>query len=517
MITLKNLTLQRGVKLLLDKVSVSIFASEKVGLIGINGCGKSSLFALILGQLQPDGGEISIQSNIRIAHLSQQIPHSDLSAIQYVMRGDQALASLLDQLQRAEVKEDHVKAATLHGKLYEMDGYSAEAKAAKILHGLGFSQPEYAKTVNEFSGGWRMRLNLGSVLMCRSDLLLLDEPTNHLDLDTIVWLESQLQRYDGTLLLISHDREFLDNVIHKVLHVQNQQLDLYTGNYSDFEELRAQKLALEAAAYEKQQAKIEHLTKFVNRFRAKASKAKQAQSRLKALEKMERVSITRMNAPFSFKFYEAAPCSPPLLRFNDIGFSYGDHRVLDHVDFSLDPGDRIGLLGPNGAGKSTLMKLLSGKLKIDVGDSSVTPAIKIGYFAQHQLDQLNLEESAFEHIKPLDKKATEQSIRTFLGGFGFRDEMVFGSITNFSGGEKARLVLAMLVWQKPNLLLLDEPTNHLDLDMRETLDYALQSYTGTLVLVSHDRHLLKSTVDDFYLVYDHQVKKFEGDLNDYQR
>lgn len=517
MITLQSVTLQRGTKILLDQVSLSIFAKQKVGVIGLNGCGKSSLFSLLLQQLQPDAGQVFVQSHIRIASLSQEMPNTTMSAMQYAIRGDTQLSDCLEQLKSAEINEDSEAIARLHQQLYDIGGYAVEARAAKLLNGLGFSHEEHSQPVNEFSGGWRMRLNLVQLLMSRAELLLLDEPTNYLDLDAIIWLERWLQRYDGTLLLVSHDREFLDHVVQHIVFLHHQKIELYAGNYSSFETQRAEKLAREKAQYEKQQAKVEHLMKFVNQFRAKASKAKQAQSRLKALERMDKITLTHIDSPFTFKFYEPSFCASPLLSFDKVDFSYGDHAVLTHIDFSLGAKDRVGILGHNGAGKSTFMKILAGILKPTQGFRYQNRSLKIGYFAQHQVDQLDSQESAFVHIHRLTPSATEQQIRAFLGGFNFRGDMIFGSIDTFSGGEKARLVLAMLVWQKPNVLLLDEPTNHLDLEMKEALAYTLQEYSGALVLVSHDRYLLKSTVDEFYLMHDRALSTFKGDLNDYER
>jgi len=521
MFTCQSLTLQRGAKVLFTDANFAIFAKQKVGVVGRNGCGKSSLFALLRGELQPDVGNIYIQSNINVAYLAQEIPNTDLSALRYVMQGDAAIDVLLQKLEQANSSNDHELASSLHNKLYELSGYDLEARAAKILNGLGFPQETHAKPVNSFSGGWRMRLNLGKILLSNADLLLLDEPTNYLDMDAIVWLERWLQNYSGTLLLISHDREFLDNVVTRIMYLGNQKIELYTGNYSSFEEQRAMQLAQERSVYEKQQHKIEHLTKYIDRFRAKASKARQAQSRLKMLEKMERITITQTDSPFSFTFTTTKVCPSPILKFEQVKFSYGTHQVLHQVNFSLDQQDRIGILGLNGAGKSTFMKLLAGKLQPthaeNAGGIYRDKDLKIGYFAQHQIDQLNLDESAVFHLLQLDPTVNEQKARTFLGGFGFQKNMVFGSIKNFSGGEKARLVLALLAWQKPNLLLLDEPTNHLDLDMREVLAYALQDYAGALILIAHDRYLLKSTVNEFYLVHNRQVNKFDGDMDDYQQ
>ena len=517
MITLQSITLQRGSKLLFDQATAAIFAKQKVGLIGVNGCGKSSLFLLLLQKVSPDGGNLFIQSNIRIAYLAQEVPNTEISALQYVMNGDPELFDLMQQLKKAEENRDDHRVIELHNRLYEIGGYDLESRAAKLLVGLGFSLDEQQKAVNAFSGGWRMRLNLAQVLMSRADLLLLDEPTNYLDMDAIIWLERWLQSYPGTLLLISHDRDFLDNVVQKILYVSNRKLEMYSGNYSDFEKQRAEQLAQEQSLYNKQQAKIEHLNKYIDRFRAKASKARQAQSRIKMLEKMERVSITQVDSPFSFKFAKPKSCGAPLINIDKADISYGEHKILSEISFSLDPQDSIGILGINGAGKSTFMKTLAGILTASAGNISFNKNLKIGYFAQHQIDQLDMQASPVAHILEIDPNVREQQIRTFLGGFGFQGDMAFHPITDFSGGEKARLVLALLIWQKPNLLLLDEPTNHLDLEMREALAYALQDYTGALVLVAHDRYLLKATVNEFYLVNDQKVVKFNGDLDDYQR
>lgn len=516
MITLQSITLQRGSKTLFDQATAAIFAKQKVGLIGVNGCGKSSLFLLLLQKISPDGGNLYIQSNIRIAYLAQEVPNTKISALQYVMNGDPEIFGLMQQLKKAEANHDDHRVIELHNRLYEINGYNLESRAARLLVGLGFSVGEQQKAVNAFSGGWRMRLNLAQVLMSRADLLLLDEPTNYLDMDAIIWLERWLQSYPGTLLLISHDRDFLDNVVQKILYVSNRKLEMYSGNYSDFEKQRAEQLAQEQSLYNKQQAQIEHLNKYINRFRA-GTKARQAQSRIKMLEKMERVSITQIDSPFSFKFAKPKSCGAPLINIDKTDISYGEHKILSEISFSLNPQDSIGILGINGAGKSTFMKTLAGILTTRKGNISFNKNLKIGYFAQHQIDQLDMQASPLAHILEIDPNVREQQIRTFLGGFGFQGDTAFHPITNFSGGEKARLVLALLIWQKPNLLLLDEPTNHLDLEMRAALAYALQDYTGALVLVAHDRYLLKATVNEFYLVNDQRVVKFSGDLDDYQR
>jgi len=517
MITLQNVTIQRGKKILLDQASTMIFAKQKIGLVGINGCGKSTLFDLILQKIVPDGGDISIQTDIKIAHLAQEVPNTEQSALHYVTDGDSETSALMTRLKKAEENKDGELVTKLHNDLYEIGGYTLEPRAAKLLVGLGFKIDEQQKPVNSFSGGWRMRLNLAQVLMSRANLLLLDEPTNYLDMDAIVWLERFLQNYDGTLILISHDRDFLDNVVQKIVHIGNCKLETYTGNYSSFEKQRAEKLSQERSLYKKQQERISHLNKYIDRFRAKASKARQAQSRIKLIEKMEKVSITQIDSPFTFKFYDPKPCSAPLIQINRAEISYGEKPILSEISFSLYPEDSIGILGINGAGKSTFMKTLAGMLQAKEGEIIFNKDLKTGYFAQHQIDQLDLEASPLDQIRKLDPNRSEQQIRSFLGGFGFQGDMAFHPVTDFSGGEKARLVLALLIWQKPNLLLLDEPTNHLDLEMRTALTYALQEYTGALVLVAHDRHLLKATVDQLYLVNDHKVMKFDGDLDDYQK
>jgi ATP-binding cassette, subfamily F, member 3 len=517
MIIFKSVTLQRGRKILFEQATASIFAKQKIGIVGINGCGKSSLFLLLLKKVLPDGGEVYLQSNIRIAYLAQEIFALEISALQYVMDGDLELAALNRKLKKAEENQNDHSIIELHNRLYELGGYDLESRAAKLLVGLGFALDEHKKLVKSFSGGWRMRLNLARVLMSRADLLLLDEPTNYLDMDAIVWLERWLQNYSGTLLLISHDRDFLDNVVQKTLHINNCKLEMYAGNYSEFERQRAERLTQEQNLYDKQQAKIEHLKKYINRFRAKASKARQAQSRVKMLEKMEQVSITQVGSPFHFEFAQPKTCGSPLIYINNVEVGYGVHKILANINFSLQAGEAIGILGLNGAGKSTFMKMLAGVLKPETGEISFHKNLKIGYFAQHYIDQLAMQASPLEHIFKLNPEVSEQQARTFLGGFGFQGDIAKQEIANFSGGEKARLVLALLIWQKPNLLLLDEPTNHLDLEMREALTYALQEYTGALILVAHDRYLLRATVDDFYLVNEKKITKFSGDLDDYQK
>ncbi len=517
MISLRNVTLQRGSRVLLDSVNLTLFAGQKVGFIGANGCGKSSLFALLQNQLQPEQGEVDLPTQLTVAHVAQETPALDMPALDYVLGGDAELHEIEAALVQAQDAGDGMKQAELHDRYAAIDGYSAHARAAQLLHGLGFSVGTELNPVKTFSGGWRMRLNLARALMCRSDLLLLDEPTNHLDLDAVLWFEQWLARYAGTLLLISHDRDFLDNVVDTIAHVEQQTINLYTGNYASFERQRAEKLALQQASYEKQQREIAHMHSFVERFRYKASKARQAQSRIKALERMEVISAAHVDSPFRFSFPPPSKSSPLLIGLNDVQIGYGDKTILQKVNLRIHPNDRIGLLGPNGAGKSTLIRLLAGELAEQAGELILGEHLYIGYFAQHQLEHLDPEASALLHVQRLSPNVSEQEIRNFLGGFGFFGDQATARVAPFSGGEKARLALALLVWQKPNVLLLDEPTNHLDLEMRHALTVALQAYEGALVVVSHDRHLLRTTTDQLILVANQQVKPFDGDLEEYRQ
>ncbi|MGM0593836.1 MAG: ATP-binding cassette domain-containing protein [Pseudomonadota bacterium] len=517
MIRLNNLAIRRGPHLLFEEASLDIHAGKKVGITGANGCGKSSLFALIRGELHADSGELSLPPQWVIAHVAQESPATTRSAIDYVLDGDTELRQLEQQLAQAEAQDNGTLQGELHAKMESIGGYTARARAARLMHGLGFAEAQLEQSVKAFSGGWRMRLNLAQALMCRSDLLLLDEPTNHLDLDAVIWLQQWLSQYPGTLLLISHDRDFLDEVAEQILHIEHQRLALYTGNYSAFEQIRSEKLALQQAAFEKQQREIKHIESFVNRFRAQATKAKQAQSRLKSLERMERIAPAHVDSPFHFRFAEPHKLPTPLLTLSHVDIGYGDSPVIRDAGLSLQPGDRIGLLGHNGAGKSTLIKLIAGELKPLAGEVVPAKELRLGYFAQHQLEQLSNEASPVLHLQRLDPKASEQSLRDFLGGFGFTNDNALAPVAPFSGGEKARLVLAMLVYQRPNLLLLDEPTNHLDLEMRHAMALALQEYAGALVVVSHDRHLLRTVTDTLYLVDAGQLSEFDGDLDDYRR
>jgi len=517
MLRFDHLSLRRGSKLLFSDASLGIHPGQRVGITGANGTGKSSLFALILDQLHADEGSFSLPRDWVIAHLAQETPSDPRPAIEYVLDGDAELRDIQQALEQAEAAHQGERVAELHTRLDAVDGYSARARAARLIHGLGFRPGEEEQPVARFSGGWRMRLNLARALMCRSDLLLLDEPTNHLDLDAVIWLEGWLRSYPGTLLLISHDRDFLDAVCSHIAHIEQERLALYSGNYSAFEHIRAERLANQQSAFERQQREIAHIRSYVDRFRAKATKARQAQSRLKALERMEQIAPAHVDSPFHFAFQPPEKNPHPLLRLVRAAAGYDGTTILNGVNLSLSPGDRIGLLGPNGAGKSTLIKLIAGQLQPSSGERETAQELNIGYFAQHQLDQLRPDQSPLDHLKRIDPQAREQRLRDFVGGFGFSGQRADRSVAPFSGGEKARLVLALLVYQRPNLLLLDEPTNHLDLEMRFSLSQALQAYEGAMVIVSHDRHLLRSTVDQLLLVDASRVAEFNDDLDAYPR
>ncbi|TNH03395.1 ABC transporter ATP-binding protein [Testudinibacter sp. TR-2022] len=517
MIFFTDLTLKRGLTTLLEHANATINPGQKVGLVGKNGCGKSSLLSLLKGEMSSEGGEVKFPSNWSLAWVNQETPALDISALDYVIQGDREYIQLSQELAQANADNDGNQIALLHAKLDTIDAWTIQSRAATLLHGLGFENQQLQSAVKSFSGGWRMRLNLAQALICRSDLLLLDEPTNHLDLDAVIWLERWLSRYPGTLILISHDRDFLDPVVSKILHIEQQQLNEYSGDYSSFEVQRATKLAQQNALYHQQQQKVEHLQSYIDRFRAKASKAKQAQSRIRALERMELIAPAYVDNPFKFEFRPPVSLPNPILSMEKVSAGYADHTVLQSVKLNLVPGSRIGLLGRNGAGKSTLIKLLAEELTPQSGMVQLAKGVQLGYFAQHQLDTLRADETALWHLARLAPQQTEQQLRDYLGGFAFHGDKVKQAVDSFSGGEKARLVLALIVWQRPNLLLLDEPTNHLDLDMRQALTEALVDYQGSLVVVSHDRHLLRNTVNDFYLVHDHKVEDFDGDLDDYQK
>jgi len=517
MIRLQNLTLQRGPQRLLEGAELTLHPGQKVGLVGANGAGKSSLFALLLGEFTPDGGDCQIPPDWRIAHMRQEVDTLDRLAVDYVLDGDAELRRVQAALHAAEAAHDGTALARLHVELDNAGGYTADARARKLLAGLGFANEQMDLPVSSFSGGWRMRLNLAQALMCPSDLLLLDEPTNHLDLDAILWLEAWLKGYPGTLMLISHDRDFLDEVVGHVVHVEQRKLTLYRGGYSAFERARAERLAQQQQAFEKQQAQREHMEDFIRRFKAKASKARQAQSRIKALERLEELAPAHIDSPFDFAFREADKVSSPLLDLAEGSLGYAEKQVLSQVKLQLVPGARIGLLGPNGAGKSTLIKTLANELQPLGGRLQRGENLVIGYFAQHQLDALDAKASPLLHLQRIAPGEREQVLRDFLGGFDFRGNRCDEPVLRFSGGEKARLALALIAWGKPNLLLLDEPTNHLDLEMRLALTLALQDFEGAVMVVSHDRHLLKSTTDEFLLVADGRVVAFDGDLEDYAR
>ena len=517
MIVFSSLQIRRGTNVLLDNASATINPGQKVGLVGKNGCGKSTLISLLKGEMSADAGNLTFPSSWALAWVNQETPALDEPAIEYVIDGDREFRQLESELQQANERDDGHAIATLHGKLDAINAWTIPARASSLLSGLGFSQNQLQQPVKSFSGGWRMRLNLAQALICRSDLLLLDEPTNHLDLDAVIWLEKWLKSYTGTLVLISHDRDFLDPIVDKILHIEQQTLNEYTGNYSSFERQRATKRSQQQALFESQQEKVAHLQSYIDRFRAQATKAKQAQSRIKMLERMELIAPAHVDNPFHFSFRSPESLPDPLLRMEKVSAGYGDTTILESIKLNLVPGSRIGLLGRNGAGKSTLIKLLAGSMPPLHGDIGLAKGVKLGYFAQHQLEFLRAEDSPLQHLVRLANKETEQQLRDYLGGFGFHGDKVTDPTGRFSGGEKARLVLALIVWQRPNLLLLDEPTNHLDLDMRQALTEALIDFEGAMVVVSHDRHLLRSTTDDLYLVHGGKVEQFDGDLEDYQQ
>jgi ATP-binding cassette subfamily F protein 3 len=527
---ISDVTLRRGVRVLLEDASMNVHPGQKIGLVGPNGSGKSSLFALVRGELHADAGEVALPPRWVLSHVAQETPAVERPALEFVMDGDAELREIEGEIALAEAEGDAHPAATsaqtpvgvhlanLHARYDEIGGYQARSRAQTLLAGLGFDEDAQSRAVARFSGGWRMRLNLARALMCRADLLLLDEPTNHLDLDAVLWLEDWLRAFPGAVILITHDREFLDAVAQGIVHVENRRLNAYAGNYSAFEEQRAARLAQQQSAYEKQQRSVAHLEAFIARFRAKASKARQAQSRIRALEKLERIAAAHVDSPFYFAFKAPAEKPRQLFRLEDVSVGYGAGApVLSGVEWSVLPGDAIGLLGPNGAGKSTLLKAIVGDIAASSGEIHRAQGLRIGYFAQHQVDQLRLDETALWHLGKLAPGEREQVFRDFLGGYDFRGDQVTQKVASFSGGEKARLALALIVWQRPNLLLLDEPTNHLDIEMREALAQALTDFEGALIVVAHDRHLLSATTDQWMLVADGQVAPFEGDLDDYKK
>jgi len=515
MLKLTNLSLRRGKKELFNNVNLTINPKIKVGLTGANGTGKTSLIKLILGDLHADTGDLFVSKKLVIAHVAQEIANSNESAIDYVMNGDKEFRELETALRDAEKNNDANKLAGLYDEMQQIDGYTATGRASKLLNGLGFTVEQEQNSVNSFSGGWRMRLNLAQALMCRSDILLLDEPTNHLDLEAIIWLESWLKKYMGIVVLISHDRDFLNSVCNQIVNIEHNELTLYTGNYDAFEKIRAEKLSQQQSQFESQQRQVKHMQKYIDRFRYQATKAKQAQSRIKALERMEIIGAAQLDSPFNFNFIVEGFIPQQLVKIDKASAGYGDVTILDNIEMMIEKGDKIGLLGFNGAGKSTLIKLIANELTAFSGEVTHAKEINIGYFAQHQIEQLHIDHSPIEHLKILDPEISEQKARNFLGGFAFHNEMAKEPITHFSGGEKARLVLALTVYQKPNLLLLDEPTNHLDIKMRHAISVALQSLEGAMILVSHDRHLLSTVTDKLVLVADSKVQNFNGDLQDY--
>ena len=515
MLALTNISLRRGRKVLIENASFQVHAGQRMGVIGANGCGKSSLFAMLLGELEPDDGELALDPKNVIAHVAQESPHGSGSAVDYVMDGDHELREVQTAIAAGEADEEQPDLHILYERMDAIDGFTADSRASRLLHGLGFSADEYHKPVKEFSGGWRMRLNLARALMCRSDILLLDEPTNHLDLPAILWLERWLKRYEGILLIVSHDRDFLDQVCTRIAHIEHEKIHLFTGNYSQFESQRAEQLAQQQAMFTRQQKEIKHIQSYVDRFRYKASKARQAQSRLKMLERMEHIAPAHVDSPFRFHFIEPKKQPQHLLGLTDAAVGYGDDVILGKINLNLSAGDRIGLLGVNGAGKSTLVKALSTGSTLLTGDRVLSKDTKIGYFAQHQLELLRPEHSPIDHLRDYAPADREQDHRNYLGRFGFSGERIFEPVAPFSGGEKARLVLALMIRQGPNLLLLDEPTNHLDLEMRQALSVALIEYTGALVVISHDRHLLRSVCDELLIVHDGIVDRFNRSIDDY--
>ena len=517
MLSFNGVSIRRGGRLLLENMAFVVHAGDKVAVVGANGVGKSSLFALITGELETDAGTVALPLKLTLAYLAQETRATRRPAIEYVIDGDGELREVEAELFRAETGGDGGRIAALHSKLETLGAYSARARAGKLMYGLGFSAADETRPVAEFSGGWRMRLNLARTLMCRSDLLLLDEPTNHLDLDALLWLEQWLQAYAGTLLIISHDRVFLDAVAGKILNLAQGGAQLYTGNYSAFEQQRAERIAGQRSAYAKQQREIVHMQHFVERFRYKATKARQAQSRVKALERMERIVPAHLDSPFHFSFRKPRALPRPLIRFEGTTAGYAAEPLIRDIEIAIAPGDRIGLLGRNGAGKSTLIRLFAGTLQPISGKHERAAALACGYFAQHQLEQLDLDASPLVHIQRLDPQSDAQEFRDFLGGFGIYGDKALGPVAGLSGGEKARLVLALLIWLRPNLLLLDEPTNHLDLEMRHALTLALQGFPGAIVLVSHDRHLMDTVADELWLVEAGKLARYPDDLGAYVR
>lgn len=516
MIQLTDVALQRGTKVLFEHANLTIHPGQKVGLVGANGAGKSSLFKLLLGELHHDQGDMKIPASWTLSHMAQEVATSDRAAIEYVLDGDELLRKAEADIHEAEANNQDHALALAHDAFAQADGYTAKSRAEQLLLGLGFQQSDFERPANDFSGGWRLRLNLAQALMCPSDLLLLDEPTNHLDLDAVFWLEQWLRNYPGTLVIISHDRDFLDSIVSHIANVEHQKIDTYKGNYSSFEKARAEKLAQQQAQFEKQQREIAHMQSFIDRFKAKATKAKQAQSRVKALERMQLIAPAHVDSQFHFTFPAAENTSSPLVCLESAVLGYNDAPLLK-ASCTILPDMRIGLLGANGAGKSTFIKSLVNDLALISGNKTEGMHLKVGYFAQHQLEALDLNATPALHIQRISEKASEQDIRNFLGSFGFNGDRVNEQVSLFSGGEKARLAMALIAWQRPNLLIMDEPTNHLDMESRFALTVALQEFSGAIIVVSHDRHLLKNTVDEFWLIHDKKLDQFKGDLDDYHQ
>ena len=516
MLSFNNLSLRRGTNLLFEDVSFTVHRDNKVGLVGANGTGKTSLFKMIQGEIDSDEGDFKYPPDLKISCLAQEVPGTDELALSYVMSGDLKLLEIQNSITKAENEQDYGVLGELHSQFEDHDGFTAKSRAEQLLVGLGFSEEEFSKPLKDFSGGWRVRLNLAKTLMQPADLLLLDEPTNHLDLDAIIWLGNWIKSFKGAMLLISHDREFLDECVGFIAHLHNSTIELYKGNYSQFEIRKAARLSELESNYNKQQREISHMQDFVRRFKAKATKARQAQSRIKALERMELIAPAHIDSPFQFTIPETEKISNPLIVLEDADLGYSD-PIINKVKIAFRPGDRIGLLGVNGAGKSTFVKSLKGDLQLLQGNKIEGKNLKIGYFSQHQIDDLMLDKSPIDHLVKVEEKATESEIRNFLGGFNFRGDKAKDVIKNFSGGEKARLALAIIAFQKPNLLLMDEPTNHLDMDMRQALTVALQDFSGAIVLISHDRHLLANTVDEFLIINHGKIERFNGDLLDYRK
>ena len=515
MLSIQNVSIQAGLKPLFDHVSINIHPGHKIGLIGPNGAGKTTLFKAIMNEVPIDTGQIGIPADWLIGYVEQEVGHSDLNALDYVSFGDSAFAKLTKQIKTAESNGDNNALVKAYDELDKISGYQVPQKAQQLLAGLGFKPGDFSKSLNDFSGGWQVRLKLGRALMQRSDLLLLDEPTNHLDIEAVAWLIQWLKSYQGAVLIISHDRDFLDQVVQGIAHIHDQKITYYSGNFAAFERQRNEQLMQQHSLHEKQKQQMQHLKSFIERFKAKASKAKQAQSRVKALERMEEVAAVQASNPFQFNFFEPKHNPDPMINVSDLCFGYQDQPILKNASLVLRAGDRIGLVGVNGSGKSTLIKLLVDDLKPQSGKVQISKGVAVGYFAQHQLEALTVENTPLQHMMSMDEEVSDQEARNFLGQFGFSNEQTLTPVATFSGGEKARLALAMIVYQKPNLIILDEPTNHLDMDTRDALDMALQDFSGALILVTHDKHLLTSIADQFWWVHDGEVQLYHGDLESY--